>query len=367
LAWDFNWFIVFRVVGGLGVGLAANLSPMYIAEIAPASYRGKVVTVNQFTIMIGIVGSQIVNMYIQKYGASIPAEAGAMSWNETMGWRLMFGAETIPAIGFFLLMFTVPLSPRWLIKRGRNEEARQVLTMVGGEAYAENEVADIASTISEEEVARVNVRDLLEPRLFRVLLLGMFLAVTQQWSGLNCIFAYSHQIFKAAGFETSQTMMALVYQGATMLVFCVVAMYTVDRIGRKKMMLLGCLGIAIIHLLIGLSFHYEKSGFVLVVLVLIAIAFYAMTLAPVVWVLLSELFPNKIRGVALGISVIALWAGYAILTYTFPIMEEKMGMDKTFWTYSAFLLVAFFVVLFGLPETKGKSLEQIERDLLGKN
>jgi sugar porter (SP) family MFS transporter len=364
---NFVMFNIFRLVGGAGIGLAANLSPMYIAEIAPTSYRGKVVTTNQFTIMIGIVLSQVVNLCIEQHGEKVGLLASGLTWNEAMGWRWMFGTMAIPAIGFFAMIFTVPESPRWLVKKGRKDEAERVLTMVGGEQYAKNEVADISSTISSEEVAKVNVRELFEPKLFKIILLGMFLAIIQQWSGLNSIFAYSHQIFKDAGISVSGTMLSLVFQGITMLVFCVVAMFIVDHVGRKALMLVGTLGISAIHLLIGLSFHYQKTGISVVILVMLAIAVYAMTLAPIVWVLLSELFPNRVRGVALGISVVALWVGYTILIYTFPIMRDKIGVASTFWIYSAFLFIAFLILCFALPETKGKSLEQIERDLLGKH
>lgn len=359
------FFNIMRLVGGMGIGLAANLSPMYIAEISPTSYRGKVVTTNQFTIMIGIVISQVVNLLIQQYGERVGVTASGLTWNETMGWRLMFGAEAIPAIGFLLLIFTVPRSPRWLIKRGLKTEAKKVLSQVGGEQYASAEVEDIASTISEEEVAQLNIKDILEPKLFRIILLGMFLAVVQQWSGLNSVFAYSHQIFTDAGFSISGAMLSLVFQGLTMLIFCVVAMFTVDLLGRKLLMLFGALGICITHFLIGWCFYSEITGLFVAVLVMVAIALYAMTLAPVVWVLLSELFPNKIRGFALGMSVVALWVAYFILTSTFPYMRESLGTAKTFWIYSAFLFIAFLIMLFTLPETKGKSLEQIERDLLG--
>jgi len=367
MSWSFTAFNVFRLIGGAGIGLAANLSPMYIAEIAPTSYRGKVVTTNQFTIMIGILLSQIVNLCIQQHGEKVGLTASGLTWNEAMGWRWMFGMMAIPAVGFFAMIFTVPESPRWLVKKGLKKEAEKVLALVGGATYAQKEVADISSTISKEEVARVNVRELFEPRLFKIILLGMFLAVIQQWSGLNSIFAYSHQIFKDAGFGVSGTMLSLVFQGLTMLIFCIVAMFVVDLVGRKVMMLIGTLGISITHLLIGLSFHYHKSGVIVVVLVLLAIALYAMTLAPVVWVLLSELFPNRVRGVAMGISVVALWVAYLILTYTFPIMRERMGIAETFWVYAAFLFIAFLVMCFALPETKGKSLEQIERDIIGKH
>ena len=282
-----------------------------------------------------------------------------------MGWRWMFGAEAIPAIGFFILIFTVPRSPRWLVKRGLTAEAEEVLTSVGGRQYAKAEVADISSTISAEEVAKLNISEIFEPKLFKIILLGMFLAIVQQWSGLNSVFAYSHQIFHDAGFSVSGAMLSLVFQGITMLVFCVVAMFAVDKVGRKSLMMMGTLGISITHLLTGLCFHYQKSGIFVVILVLLAIALYAMSLAPVVWVLLSELFPNRVRGFALGMSVISLWVGYLILTYTFPILRESIGIARTFWMYSGFLFLAFLIVTFTLPETKGKSLEQIERDVLG--
>ena len=188
-AWNFIWFNLFRLIGGTGIGLAANLSPMYIAEISPTSHRGRVVTVNQLTIMVGIVVSQIVNLLIQQYGEHAALTGSAMTWNETMGWRWMFGAEAIPAIGFFALIFTVPRSPRWLIKKGLHHEAEEVLAMVGGADYAKSEVTDISSTIAAEEVARVNLREIFEPKLFSIILLGMFLAIVQQWSGLNSVFA----------------------------------------------------------------------------------------------------------------------------------------------------------------------------------
>ena len=362
---DFYLFMLMRLIGGAGIGLAAAMAPIYIAEISPSSYRGKVVTTNQFTIMIGIVISQIVNLFIQQHGEKIGAAANAaMTWNETMGWRWMFGAEAIPAVAFLILILFVPYSPRWLVKRGRNDEAEEILKKVGGDDYAKAEVADIASTISDEEVAKINFNDLLNPKLMKIILLGMFLAVVQQWSGLNSIFAYSHQIFTDAGFSISGAMMSLVFQGLTMMIFCIVAMFIVDKIGRKKLMLFGALGIGIIHVIMGLSFKFNFGGVAIVILVMAAIAIYAATLAPVVWVLLAELFPNRLRGVAMGISVMTLWVAYFILTATFPIMRENLGMPFTFWSYAGFLFIAFIVMKISLPETKGKSLEQIERELV---
>ncbi len=367
VSWSFLAFNLFRVIGGAGIGVAANTSPMYIAEISPSNYRGKLVTLNQFTIMIGIVTSQVVNLGIQQYGERVGVGHSGLTWNETMGWRLMFGAELIPAIAFLALVFFVPESPRWLIKKGLKDKAADILKLVGGRKYAEDEVRDISSTISKEEVARVNLGEILEPRVLKVVLLGMFLALVQQWSGLNSIFAYSHQIFKDAGFSVSGTMLSLVFQGITMLIFCVVALFVVDLLGRRLLMIVGSLGISITHFLIGLSFNYDYGGVVVVLLVMLAIAIYATTLAPIMWVLLSEIFPNRVRGAALGISVVTLWVGYLILTYTFPVMREQLGVAKTFWTYSAFLFIAFIVIYLAVPETKGKTLEQIERDIIGEH
>ncbi len=365
-AWNFIVFNIFRLIGGLGIGLAANLSPMYIAEISPTKYRGKAVTMNQFTIMIGIVVSQVVNYLIQQHGEAVGMLSSDFTWNETIGWRLMFGAEAIPAIAFFILIFTVPKSPRWLIKKGKREKARNILNMIGGENYADQEVRDISSTITEQEVGKVNLNEIFEPKILKLIFLGMFLALVQQWSGLNSIFAYSHQIFQDAGFDVSGAMLSLVFEGVTMLIFCIVALFTVDLLGRKKLMLIGSLGISVTHFIIGWSFYKGQGGIFVVVMVMVAIALYAMTLAPIMWVLLSELFPNRVRGVALGLSVVTLWAGYFILTVTFPKMRETMGTAKTFWVYAAFLFIAFLIMLFYLPETKGKSLEEIERELVGR-
>ncbi len=358
-------FNIFRLIGGTGIGLAGNVAPMYIAEISPTSYRGRVVTTNQLTIMIGMVLAQVANLVIARHGsASELVSAGGFNWNEMFGWRWMFGLEAIPAFAFLVLAFAVPRSPRWLIKKGLKEEAHGVLSRIGGEAYADQEVADISSTISDEETAVVNYREIFEPKIFKIVLLGMFLAMVQQWAGLNSIFNFSHAIFKDAGLDVSMAMVSIVSQGVTMLIFCIIAMFIVDKVGRKSLMLWGSFGIALIHFLIGHSFHSGKGGIGVVILMVAAIAIYALTLAPVMWVLLSEIFPNRVRGVALGISVTTLWVSNFVVAQTFPLMREAWGTSGTFWFYGGFLLVAGIIFQFTLPETKGKSLEQIERDLL---
>lgn len=357
-------FNVFRLIGGAGIGLAGNVSPMYIAEISPTSYRGRVVTTNQLTIMIGMVVAQVANLFISRHGNAAVVADSSVGWNELYGWRWMFGVEAVPAFSFLLLAFIVPRSPRWLIKKGLKKEAHEVLSRIGGKDYADQEVADISSTISDEETNVVNFREIFEPKVFKIVLLGMFLALVQQWAGLNSIFNFSHAIFKDAGLDVSTAMVSIVSQGVTMLVFCVIAMLIVDKVGRKSLMLVGSFGIALIHFLIGRSFHNGQGGIWVVVLMVVAIAIYATTLAPVMWVLLSEIFPNRVRGVALGISVTTLWISNFAVAQTFPLMREAWGTDGTFWFYGGFLCFAGIVLKFTLPETKGKSLEQIERDLV---
>ena len=365
LSGDFTAFLIARIIGGVGIGLASNLSPMYIAEISPADVRGKFVSINQLTIVIGVLGAQIANMLIAK---PVPSNATTQmlfsSWNGQWGWRWMFGAETVPAGLFFLLMFFVPESPRWLVKAGRSEQARGVLEKVGGSAYAQKEVADIQATIASQEVARVRFSDLLAPRLLKIIALGMFLAVFQQWCGINVIFNYAEEVFKAAGYGVSDILLNIVITGVVNLVFTFVAIYTVDRLGRRPLMLIGAGGLAIIYAILGTGYYANSKGIHMLILVVSAIACYAMTLAPITWVIISEIFPNRIRGAAMSIAVFSLWVGCTALTFTFPYMRAAMGAYGAFWLYGAICVVGFVVIYWRLPETKGRSLEQIERELV---
>jgi MFS transporter, SP family, arabinose:H+ symporter len=368
LAWDFLWFNIFRILGGVGIGLASNLSPMYIAEISPAGLRGKFVSINQLTIVIGVLGAQVVNWLISLYDQGLPDNATnemiLSSWNGQYGWRWMFAAETVPAVLFFLLMFFVPESPRWLVKNGQSSLAQRILSRVGGEEYARQEVLDIQRTISNEEVAKVNFKDLLEPKLRKMLIIGVILAVFQQWCGINVIFYYASDIFKAAGYDVKGIMLNIVITGTVMLIFTFIAIGTVDKFGRKILMLIGSAGLALTYALVGLSFYTQAVGVTVVFLTVLAIAFYSFSLAPVTWVLLSEIFPNRIRGAAMSVSVSALWIGCFTLSYFFPILNDVFGSAKTFWLYGLICAGGFVFILLMLPETKGKSLEQIERELV---
>jgi SP family arabinose:H+ symporter-like MFS transporter len=365
LAWSFYSFNVFRIIGGLGIGLASNLSPMYIAEISPAKMRGKFVSINQLTIVIGILAAQIVNLLIAQ---PVPEEATiefiSQSWNGQTGWRWMFGAETIPAFSFFLLMFFVPESPRWLVKYGRYQEAEKILSKIGGSDYARIEVNDIKATLAGNETAKVNFKDLLEPKLLKIIGIGVFLAVFQQWCGINTIFNYAQEIFSAAGFGVSGIMFNIVITGIVNLIFTFVAIYTVDRFGRRVLMLIGAGGLAGIYAILGTGYYFHSTGVHMLILVVMAIGCYAMSLAPVVWVVISEIFPNRIRGAAVSVAVFALWIACTVLTLTFPYLNKSLGSSGTFWLYGVVCVVGFCFIYRYLPETKGKSLEDIERELV---
>jgi len=364
LSRDFFMFNFARIIGGVGIGLS-TVSPMYISEVSPASMRGRLVSINQLTIVIGILAAQIVNMQIAQ---PVPEGATAAfiteSWNGQTGWRLMFGAETVPAFLFFLLMFFIPESPRWLVKFGRNDEAENILSRIGGSKYGKAEVADIQQTIAIEEIAHVRFKDLLEPKLFKLLCLGIFLAFFQQWCGINVIFIYAQEVFQHAGYGVSKMLNFAVISGLVNLLGTFVAIYTVDRIGRKKLMLLGAGCLTCCYALVGTGYYMESTGIHMVILIVLAIGCYAMTLAPITWVLISELFPNRIRGAAMSIAVLAIWSACTILTLTFPYVLKALGAHGAFWTFCGVCIVGFIVILKKLPETKGKTLEDIERELV---
>ncbi|MEI6565554.1 MAG: sugar porter family MFS transporter [Verrucomicrobiota bacterium] len=364
---DFTWYNIYRIVGGFGIGIALNLSPMYIAEMSPPHIRGKLVSVNQLMIMFGILAAQVVNWRISLLDTQMPVNATEeiirQSWNGQIGWRWMFGVAAIPATLFFLLMFFLPESVRWLVKNGQNSKAFGILSRIGGEDYAREEVAMIRKTISKEEVSKVHFGDLLKPGLFKILLLGIFLALLQQWCGMNVIFYYAADIFQAAGYNIQQMMLQIVVIGTIMVLSVVVTIFIVDKVGRKLLMLIGTGSLAVIYILEGYLFHLGIQGIPIVILTLASVAVYSFTLAPVVWVILSEIFPNRIRGSAMSLAAVALWIGNFSLTFSFPTIKENLGWTLNFWLYAVICIIGFFVIIYKLPETKGKSLEEIE-DLL---
>ena len=367
LANDFTWYNIYRIIGGFGIGIALNLSPMYIAEMSPPEMRGKLVSVNQLMIMIGILAAQVANWQISLLDTDMPANATEemirQSWNGQTGWRWMFGLEAFPALLFFVLMLFMPESVRWLVKNGQDARAEQILKRIGGEQYAKDEILSIKSTLSADEISRVRFGALLEPGLFKVLMLGFFLAILQQWCGMNVVFYYAADIFLAAGYDMKQMMLQIVVIGSVMVVSVIFTIFVVDRYGRKTLMLLGTGVLAAIYIIEGYFFNEGIQGLPIVVLTLASVAIYSFTLAPVVWVILSEIYPNRIRGAAMSLSAVALWVGNFSLTFTFPAIKESLGWAMNFWLYAAICIAGFVIIKLRLPETKEKSLEQIEKEL----
>lgn len=362
---SFNVFVLFRILGGIGIGLASNLSPMYIAEITPGKVRGRFVSINQLTIVIGILAAQLINWRIAQ-----PVPMGAtssdimVSWNGQTGWRWMFYACTVPAGLFFILMWFVPESPRWLAQNVANHsKARKILAKIGGNDYAVSEFASIEQTISETK-GKTKLKFLKQPGISKLLFLGIVLAVFQQWCGINVIFNYAQEIFTNAGYSVSDIMFNIVITGCVNLIFTFIGMFTVDKLGRRALMLLGAGGLAGIYAILGTMYFFHIQGLPLLIMVVSAIACYAMSLAPVTWVVLSEIFPNRMRGTAMSIATFSLWAACFILTYTFPLLNQLLKASGTFWLYGCICLLGFLFIQRRLPETKGKSLEEIEHELL---
>ena len=334
---DFTLFNVARFIGGVGIGVASALSPMYIAEVSPAEIRGRMVSLNQMTIVLGILGAQVVNMLLARDTNVVESQV----WNVAWGWRWMFWAETVPAALFLVMSFFISESPVFLkLRNGENERMGQ-----------------------RED----GLRELFSHRYSSVLLLGLVIAVFQQWCGTNVIFNYAQEIFIGAGFDVDGMFINIVITGIVNVVFTFVALYTIERWGRRTLMLIGAGGLGLVYLVLGTCYALQLTGVLMVGLVVTAIAVYAMTLGPVTWTLLAEIFPNRIRGVAMATCTFALWIGCCTLTFSFPSMNAALGSSGTFWTYSLICLLAFVFLLRRCPETKGRTLEELERELTGDN
>ena len=361
----FTAFVIWRITGGIAIGIASNVSPVYIAEISPAPWRGRLVSMNQLTIVVGILAAQIVNWLIaETVPTGATAEMIRQSWNGQLGWRWMFTAVAAPSLIFFIGALFVPESPRWLAMRGQRDRARRTLARIGGEDYAERALADVAATV-EPHAQEGRWAELLGPGILKVLGIGVFLAVLQQWSGINVIFNYAEEIYRNAGYGVSDILFNIVITGSINLVFTLLALGFVDRLGRRTLMLAGCAGVGVCHFLLGLSYYFGLKGLPVLICTLAILACFAMSLGPVTWVILSEMFPNRIRGAAVSVSVSALWIACFALTFTFPSLNAALGPAGTFWLYAGICVIGFLFVLRRVPETKGKTLEQIERDYAG--
>jgi sugar porter (SP) family MFS transporter len=363
----FYWYNVFRIVGGCSIGITLNLSPVYISEMVPPHQRGKFVSINQLLINVGILTSQSINWSIaaaHDTGIGPDAVAFINEWNVQTGWRWMFGAVAVPSLIFFILMIIVPESVRWLVKNKQYEKAEKVLTKIGGAGYAKTEMEEIKKTVAKDD-SRMNFGSLLEPKMMKILLLAFFIALLQQWSGMNVTFYYAADIFRQAGYDISGMMLNIAVIGLITVIFSGVAVLVVDKLGRKKLMLFGTLAMSLIYGVIGLLFLKEIKGVMIVAFTLLNVAVYSLTLAPVMWVILSEIFPNRIRGAAMSITAFVIWIGNFSLTFSFPTIRENLGWANNFWLYGLICLAGFVILYFVLPETKNKTLEQIEKELVG--
>lgn len=348
-------FIVFRIIGGIGVGAASMASPMYIAEISPAHIRGRLVSANQFAIVLGILIVYFVNYFI--------AEGKTAAWNVDYGWRWMFGSGTLPAALFFLLLLFVPESPRWLVKRGRKDEALRILTRVNGTAKAREELAAIEDAIGHESES---LSQLFQPGLRRVLVIGITLAVLQQVTGINVFMYYAPEIFKGLGTSVDTALLATIVIGSANLLFTVFAIWTVDRLGRKPLMLLGAAGMGLSLFGLGAAAYSQTQAAWVLVFAVMYIASFAASVGPVVWVVLSEIFPTRIRGRAMAIATLCLWAANFVVSQTFPMIDENPWLvahfhhGASFCVYGLMCAITVVFVWRFVPETKGKSLEAIE-------
>ncbi|MBO4753470.1 MAG: sugar porter family MFS transporter [Bacteroidales bacterium] len=345
---NFTMFNIARFIGGIGIGVASALSPMYIAEVSPANIRGRMVSLNQMTIVLGILSAQIVNMLL----ARDTTDAVSQAWNLEWGWRWMFWAETLPAALFLLMSFFIPESPVYLqLKALRTNPSNPSLR------------APLARTEGSNPSMEAGLAELFTPRYANVLLLGLIIAVFQQWCGTNVIFNYAQEIFVGAGFNVDGMFINIVITGIANVLFTFVALYTIEKWGRRTLMLIGAGGLGIIYAILGTCYFMGMTGVLMVALVVAAISCYAMTLGPVTWTLLAEIFPHRVRGIAMATCTFALWVGCCTLTFFFPPMNATLGTYGSFWVYAAICICTFIFLFRRCPETKGKSLEQLEKEL----
>ena len=339
-----DFFLIARFAAGAGVGMASMLSPMYISEIAPAAIRGRLVAMNQLTVVLGILITNLVNYALRNTGID--------------AWRYMFGCGVVPSGLFLVGAYFLPESPRWLLANNMEFKATKVLSKIGDSFYVNESIRVIRGSLSG--VAKVNYAILLKRAVLPAVLTGIGLAVFQQFCGINTVFNYAPQIFKSIGASKDDQLLQTVFIGTVNLIFTIMAMLLVDRLGRKPLMLIGAGGLTILYILIVSSLH-ANSGMVSFFL-LAAIGTYAMTLAPVIWVLIAEIFPAKIRSAAITVAIVSLWLAYFILVFTFPVLFEYLK-ENTFYIYACVCAIGFVFVLLRIKETKGKTLEEVEQSM----
>ena len=351
----FTQFLAARFISGLGIGASSMICPVYIAEMAPASWRGRLGSLFQFGIVSGIFITLFINARIQGMGDD--------AWNAAAGWRWMLGAEIVPAIFLLAVLFFVPESPRWLAGIGREVEARRMLEDLGGIAHAETELNAVRAAEAREGEGKF--AELFQPRFRRPLIIAVLLMTFSQFSGINAIMYYSTKILTTAGVGVKDSFAASALIGLINLFFTFVAMALVDKAGRRPLLLVGLAAQVVALGAVGWMFHAGIHGMGLLIAILAFIAAFAMALGPIPWILCSEIFPTRVRGRAMSVSTVIIWTSCYIVAQTFPMLNDSphIGPALTFWLYAACSLVGFIFVVALVPETKGRSLEQIESHL----
>ncbi|WCK52332.1 sugar porter family MFS transporter [Aneurinibacillus sp. Ricciae_BoGa-3] len=349
LATNFTWFVIARIIGGLGIGISSVQSPLYIAEIAPAKIRGRLVSLNQLAVVTGIFAVYFLDLGI--------ASRGNLVWNVSTGWRWMLGFGVLPGVLFFILLLLVPESPRWLQLKGREQEAFNILKRIHGESQAQIELKTIKPSSNNGYGL---LKQLFKPGLRHALLIGVVLAVLQQVTGINAIMYYAPEIFKHTGAGQNSSLVETVWVGIINLIFTIVSLWLIDKLGRKFLLLAGTAMMTISLLVIGYAFHAGTAGSWVLIFILLYVASFAVSMGPIVWLVIAEIFPNRVRGTASSIASVALWLADYVVSQTFPVLLNSVGVALTFWIFGILSAFAFFFTLKAVPETKGKSLEEIE-------
>ena len=348
-AQSLTYFIVLRFAAGIGVGMASMLCPMYIAEVSPAEVRGRNVAINQLTVVIGILVTNLVNYFLADHGHD--------------AWRWMFGLGAVPSAIFLIGVTWLPESPRWLMKSGQVAKAQQVLNKIGSIDFADTTMKAIEKSLAGGAVKQ-SYKMVFEKAVRPAVVVGITLAVFQQFCGINVVFNYTSTIFESVGANLNRQLLETVSIGVVNLVFTLLAMWQVDKLGRRPLMLVGSLGLSIMYIVLAVALQNHFPAGLVSIFVLLAISTYAISLAPVTWVLISEIFPNKIRGVASSVAIVSLWGAYFILVFTFPILAKKLGTYGPFYLYAGICFLGFLFVKARVKETKGQTLEELEENLI---
>jgi sugar porter (SP) family MFS transporter len=343
-----NVFILMRFLAGIGVGMASILSPLYIAEISPASVRGRNVAINQLTIVFGILITNLVNYKLAGYG--------------DQAWRLMFGFGVVPSVLFLIGVVFLPESPRWLMANAREERAAAILQKIGSPDYAAKAVSDFKKSFNSQQSQSFST--VFSKAVRPAITIGITLAVFQQLCGINVVFNFTSTIFESVGADLDRQLSETVAIGIVNTAFTLLAMWQVDKLGRRPLMLAGSLGLAVAYLVLATLLQGQAAPIWISLVVLIAIALYATSLAPVTWVLISEIFPNHIRGLASSVAIVCLWGAYFVLVFTFPILADILGTYGPFYLYAVICLAGFIFIKTRVKETKGQTLEELENNFV---